>query len=722
MARSNFDLTGFQFGDSSLNITRLYGLSDFWQLMFEDSSNIDLLLEATSHQCSDIYSKFLQLTSTLTLADIQTTIGYQAKLILISSKDAVVGEVNTYKLPETILDSRFIANRPFLPTTTLEKDVHYSIVDNNTNIRFYSDISLLGFPVRAVSDGSRQYALWVIDAEVDEQIITKYFADLIQVSPEASTDAFKSFVTGLFYLYTNGPNLALMRKGLNLALGIPLARGHETVLDIRQYLDTHQWLVTTDQNSYMVPYGLSPSVTLGQVLNTSDEIAQWVQVKDYISDGDWWINLQIPPSVIPYLPDGQTNRKAIAGSYVDQAMSSFLKNNTFLVNVNVTTFKDIQYFEQLFSIIKRAKPAYTIPIYIWSVPIPTEILQVGDDTLSYDRNVFLWENATANTNEFTRNSSYPFLRSSPVFIRCSLPYSVGELSGLNAGINGPARTFDGGNLTGFINFPLQYRNNTSSEQGWMRALHVRGGDVQPLRSQMAFTRGIPQANDGVGMRSFFDAAAPQLRTVPLYTTLDADLKAKFSALNIAWPGGSSFTMFKPGTNEGPNGTVQASFLSVMQANLTSLFTRGASYTYLGRFMPIEAYRTFTPQSGDLGAGDYMFFTQIQDNTWAAYWVTSNTSTGPFGFVFGDSEALTMSVTTRTQRGFGPWGTPWYTVRGAGGAVNYTRGTDASGINRGVINGTDTTDMNVSVSYSDSNNSAQTSNRGGITILMTKEST
>jgi hypothetical protein len=65
MPRSNLSITGLDFGRASKNLTYYYGLSDFWSSIFEDSDKIDLLLEATSQELSDIYSRFLQLTATL---------------------------------------------------------------------------------------------------------------------------------------------------------------------------------------------------------------------------------------------------------------------------------------------------------------------------------------------------------------------------------------------------------------------------------------------------------------------------------------------------------------------------------------------------------------------------------------------------------------------------------------------------------------------------------
>ena len=138
---------------SSRNMTALYGLSDFWHMMFEDSDKINLLMEANAITASDTYSKFLQLVSSITLEDIQLSLGTQMKLVILAQSSKVQGEVATYKLPDGLQGARYLANRPFLPTVTYEKGSDYHIdIDTNT-IRFSKDPFQDRFPVRRGSTG-----------------------------------------------------------------------------------------------------------------------------------------------------------------------------------------------------------------------------------------------------------------------------------------------------------------------------------------------------------------------------------------------------------------------------------------------------------------------------------------------------------------------------------------------------------------------------------------
>jgi hypothetical protein len=403
--KSNFTVNGLDIGKNDNNLTYLYGLSDFWSYIYEDKDKINLLLEADAVKLSDIYSKFLQLASTISIEDIITSTHQQIKLVFINATDEVIGEVNTFTMPETIISANAIANRPLLPTVYLENEIHYRISDDGKQIQFYNALNTLGFPTRTLPDGTKQYALWFVDVRVDEQFLYDFYGKLIGVSPEISTDNFKNFLYGLYFLYANGPNLDTIRKGLNLTLGIPLARETETVLDVRKYLDSDQFLVTTDLNSYLIPYGLEPSVAMGDILNATDELAQWIEVKDWVNDDGWWLNLHIPEKVLPYIPAGEVDRYAIAGSYADRLMRDFLKYHTFLVNVKTIDFKNLQSFSQLSDIINQVKPTYTTPIYIWTVPTTKEKITFDDGELHFTGTMAPCDDLTMPSEKMVRNNA-----------------------------------------------------------------------------------------------------------------------------------------------------------------------------------------------------------------------------------------------------------------------------------------------------------------------------
>ncbi len=729
MTLSSFSSEGLNVGNNDSNMSYLYGMSDFWAVMFEDSEKVNLLLEATSHQCSDIYSKFLQLTSTLSLETIQTTVGYQTSLVLISDSDLVAGKINTFKLSKPILNAKFIANRPFLPTSSLEKDVHFYISEDGTEITLYSDITQIGFPSRILSTGEKQYALWFSDTEVDEQLISDYYGKLIQVSPEVSTENFRNFIYGLYYMYTQGPSLEMVRKGLNLALGIPLARGDETVLDIRKYLDTDQWLVTTDINSYLIPYGLEPTVSVGDSVILSQELALWIEVKDYINDGDWWINLQIPPTLLPYIPDGEDNRYASTGSYADYIMRTYLKKHSFLVNVNVTDFKNIQYFEELSSIINRVKPTYTSPIYIWSVPINPEVLTLEDETSFQRRDKPVCENLSIPIERFRRDSTAPVGRGCGNFIRMNVPHQVAELLGSISPILNYPMPFETGTVRGFIDANNQVRDETGGEKGWLKAVFNRFSEVRINRDKLSFSRGTEHTDvSGTGYYPYSQSSfrAPTLRCVPLYATTKYELQARLNTINFQIPDDKYiFTVFKPYSGLGPinstsiNSTYYVEYFEALVEAFDELFIRVGS-PYLGPFMPKPGYDIYTPNITDLKRTDYLLISRIYENTYGVYWVTSNTSDLiPGYFMIESSDKLSIDITATMSRGMAASNCPAYLLRGANAVLNYNN-TDKS-INSMAVNRSESfINPGISCVYSDDLNTSVTIDRSGSTIILRRE--
>ncbi len=676
--RSTFSPTGLNIGRGNRNLTYLYGLSDFWTYLFEDSDKIELLLEATSQKISDVYSKFLQLTSTISIADIEVASHQQLKLVLIKDSDAVAGKVNTYALSDVILESRLIANRPFLPTAYLEDEIHYRISDDGTEIQFFEPLSSIGFATRLDSDGAKQYAMWFVDAIIDEAFLYEYFGKLIDAPAATSTENYKNFLYSLYYLYSNGPNLALFKKGLNLALGIPLAREAETVIDIRKYPDTDEYIVTTDMNSYLIPFGIPPSVAVGEDLEAFQEIAEWVEVKDWINDGDWWINLAIPPSLMPYLPPGAPDRFATSGSYADYLMRNFLKTHTFLVNVKTTTFKNVQNFEQLSDIINRAKPSYTMPIYVWTMPLPDEELGLVDDDLELRWDQFRCENINVPIRKFVRDFSLgtPLTRGCAQFTRDTVSWHTSGQIGNQSQINARPLAYEGGIVAGYMNADHQLRDNTTKEQAWIQTFHNRDSYAfRKPRTTMVFARDIPD-DVGVSVNTFVPESDLQ-RTVFLYTTTQADIEDKYSQISLTAPGLSTWTwtLFGDYKSEGPINSQALNSPLIPRTNALldntnfNIFFFRYGYHYLGNFMPKMGYQTYSISFSDLVSGDYLKFIRVYEGIVGVYWVTNNgTIDVPASRVAEDTDALDIvSNDSPLKYGLGYYSS-YYLLRGAGGSI------------------------------------------------------
>lgn len=704
MTRANFTDQGLPIGQNDVNMTYMYGLSDFFTVMFEDPSTVNLLLEAGTQGSAEIYSNFLQLTSSLSLQGICDTMGTSLKLVLLNSTAAVQGSVNKYTLQDTLLSSRYIANRPFLPTTTLEENIDFRLETDpagNTTVTFAQSLDKYAFSIRTLADGSKQYALWFVDAAIDERMISTYYGQLIGADPQNSTDAFHNFIYGLYYVYVQGPTLDVMRKGLNLTLGLPLARGTETVLDIRNYLDTDQYIVITDANQYLIPYGLPPSVSIGQVVKTGDELAKWVEIKDYIHDGEWWLNLQIPPSIIPSLPDGQKDRYATEGSHFDYLMRNYLKKHTFLVNINVSNFENIQTYQQLSDIIRRAKPTYTQPIYIWTVSSLKETIHLDDEKGFLSRvDPSRCENIGLPIERFHRNNSEnPTIRHCAQFMRFNVPNWVSKICGTDEYVNGDPESMSmmGNLVDGFTNYVHQYRANTPEEVAWMRAVLARGSETWWGRQSKVGFRidSVPPAGEN-GVPVYL---APQAwetpvgsKVVPLYITTDYDIVNKTTALGLPAPAKEAWHFPLFGANQGSR-AINAIAINdapinnsgiILREHYNALCFRTDGIGYLGLAIPDVGWRTYAPAVNEILDTDYLLGIRITDNTVGVYWVTRNTlaETPPY-FVITEIDPLKVTYDMPLTRYGGLNGTPYYLLRGRG-VLDYNNVNTA--INTWAING------------------------------------
>lgn len=725
--RSEFDSSSGFFESeegSARNMTMLYGLSDFWHLMFEDSEKIDLLLEANAIVASDIYSRFLQLTSSITLEDIQNNIGTQLKLILISKDDFVPGSLSTYSLPEGFQNCRYLTNRPFLATVTYEEGVDF-LVDLETNtIKFASDPFEEKFPRRVNQSGSDEIAIWAIDIETDEKMMYNYYGKLIGVDPQESTERYKDFLFGLFYLYVHGPDLAMVRRGLNVALGVPLARDDETVLSIRKYPGSGQYFVITDLNSYLLPYGLIPTVQEGDSLTVGDEVTTWVEVKDYMNDGDWWINLEIPKTLMPYVPEGQPDAYAKPGTYADYLMRNYLRHHTFLVKVNVTTFKNIESFQQLGDIIKRVKPSYTTPIYIWAVPIEDEIIRFIEEETSTRRDTNRCDLFFAQIARMRRNAADPVHRGCPKFIRMDLGQHENSVLGLDSYTNGIPTSIANGTATGFINRPGAIRANTEYEKALLLAKFRRSERNAPhLRSMIAHTRDIqPSGYSGQYEDSWREYIPGGMWSVPLYITTLSDLQKRFRSITVPVPdGGPVFTLMQPYWTEGAindvgiDEGVLVSQFPLLVDKYSTIFTRGSTTSYLGNFIPDTAKWTYKPPVAHLKETDYLLCTQIYENTYAVYWITSSKAASATAYrsvsLYSDPDTIRISQANMSMtRGLAPAiNAPAYMTRGGvlmEGGIPATYGINTHGVNEDA-SGSQT----YSLTYSDLINLNVPKNRG-----------
>lgn len=643
-------------------LTYAYGLSDFWASMFEDPERVESILEANTFLCADVYSKFLQLSSTLSLDDIQSSLGYQCKLVFISDTDYLPrhDRPNTYKLDSKILSTEHIYNRPFLPTRALDKVQDFHIDIDEGVISFANDIFTSGFPARLLPDGSTQIAMWFIDCKIDEALVADFFARHIGIEPARASDAYKSFVYGMYFLFTQGPNIDILRSGLNLVLGIPLSREEEIVLDTYKDTVTDSWIVLTDENQYILPYGLTPAVSAGDQLRRMQELADWVEVSDYKNKDEWWINLLIPEDILPYIPAAavgiEHNRYATPGSYAYEVMSKYLKHNTFLVKINVDSFRTSESFTSIAEILKQIKPAHTYPIYVWSVSKQEEELYPDDDSFEYSLTAGVVDIPILFTDRFRRNAPTPLSRDTSLFFRNSVPSEVAFELGISSSIKDKVSCYaaaDGTHsyaVTGFLNKSSVLRPDDDVLNAWAAVLLTR--DHESLRiSRNKVLYPVSAETSGVVTQY---TAPESYRRIPLYITSKDGIKAKLSQAGLPFQDKSwdfrlfspSFSLYGPVNTSLVNEGMNTYYLESMLAVFDIMF-KPREGELISSIIPTSnehSYKPFCPAKSDLNKQDYLHIIKITDDTYGVYWMTTNQNVSLQAFMEVDhSESLTATL-------------------------------------------------------------------------------
>ncbi len=358
------------------SLVYMYGISDFWVDIFADTELVESILSATTISMGEVYSYFLQRAAGISLEEVGERYNSRIRLLLLDSADALDDRGTTFPIDSTITGSSKISNRPILPTDTLADNIHYEMVNNT--IRFHRPISELAFPSRTTSTGSVQYSMWMVDAEINESWISRSFGALVNFTEEDAIFNYKSFLEGVYYLYTNGPNISFIERGVNLAMGMPYARSTETVLDISQDAVTGNYVVFTNTQSYEIPYGFQPELAVGQDLQENEVLTTWVEIRDFTRNGEWWYDVFLPNEVLgPGITSSSVGR-CVQGSTGDMMMQNFLRHHVFEVLVTQPD-GDRSSFDTASRLVLFAKPEYTYPVFIWKAPLTDEPIELECD-------------------------------------------------------------------------------------------------------------------------------------------------------------------------------------------------------------------------------------------------------------------------------------------------------------------------------------------------------
>lgn len=143
--------------------------------------------------------------------------------------------------------------------------------------------------------------MWAPLAQVDYQHVQRAYGQLVDILGDTSTDLYLSKVQGVWFALMDGPFIANMRSGLQLTMGLPVAKIQGTVVEKRDEFDnlgrfTRRVLVVNSFERGEVEHDLNPdlfpfidwSVDVGQAVDRFQPLTNGIEVLDFQSDPLWY--------------------------------------------------------------------------------------------------------------------------------------------------------------------------------------------------------------------------------------------------------------------------------------------------------------------------------------------------------------------------------------------------------------------------------------------------
>ncbi len=694
-----------------------YGLSDFWLQIFGDKDLVDSLLEVSTQTLGDAYGQFLQRAGNISLDTIQESYNSQLKLYLFSPADAVDGLTGTiFKLPEKTTRMDFMMNRPMLPSISLSHGVHFEINEEGTEVSFYKPLAELGFPQRVTSEGKTQFAIWGSNVCVDENIIYSQFGRAVGMSPDRTIGNYKNFIQGLYFLYSHGPVINYLQAGVNLAIGVPTVRANEKVMSVLQNPINGHWEILTATNFYDIPYGFQPDIAEGDELTEGMQLVNWIDVRDYQKNGEWWYNTFIPGELtggVQYPPVKKNTDMA----YI---MRNYLKYNTFMVLFQQSGI-DLKGYYAVSDVIWRARPSHTFPVFVWKGALGDEIINVTDEDLEMGQLVQVEDNIyDTRIIDFVRNDrgTY-FSRGTNYYNRFQIPVyhqgmvgdapKAGEFRGTNP---------DGRALSGIGGW-VQEAGETVEQDVYRvdpvfksrGSMAVSRGRTTGIRSY----RGSPVFTSESLVRTYKNSAGVEIQAdtrdiTPLYLIYADDLKAKLAKINQQAAADMVVYRAHPfwvdlqdlqGVYDDIIVRTPGTTADNYDPALEKVFTFKYTDEYTPPILSKHAAQMYVPKKEDLPAKGKLLLAEIYQDNWSVSLINEAATIAPTYFPVNDGDPIEMTMVFEERPGSSPITRSTYLANpaivdarsvqdghyndGRGGAnLNFNRGGNFGGEVRAII--------------------------------------
>lgn len=135
-----------------------------------------------------------------------------------------------------------------------------------------------------------QEGLWAEYVAFDESYIQNNFGSNVGLLG-ASSDQYRARVRGLYYAYWQGPTVAAVRQGVHTLVGLPIADIGGTVSSVNTAFSGVAGIITVSGVDYFYPLASGTNLSVGDAVNAFDPLCNGVEVVDYISNPEWFVDL-----------------------------------------------------------------------------------------------------------------------------------------------------------------------------------------------------------------------------------------------------------------------------------------------------------------------------------------------------------------------------------------------------------------------------------------------
>lgn len=271
-----------------------------------------------------------------------------------------------YVLDSDIDNIPLLLNKILFPEVMLEKDVDYEITteydpDTNEFLRkvLYFKEDPLNNPYIPVTRVGEEYiiGLWCSRIDYDERYLARMYGN-IAGTIKPSSEAYREFLRGIFFMYLNGPVLKALEAGANLILGVPLVKTDgELVSSIEEEGD--RLVIYTDKYRYEYKLGSKLQVEIGDTVNAFDTLATAVTVDDFLTKHEWWEDLYMKHRQAPNIEESGGDYYMQRGSLAFQVFDAVLKYSTFYVEADYSSTFLPQNFSEVVKTFEQVKPTFT---------------------------------------------------------------------------------------------------------------------------------------------------------------------------------------------------------------------------------------------------------------------------------------------------------------------------------------------------------------------------